>query len=1757
MSHTERISNTHILFSALPPSHRAEAHRLAVALQVPCNPTALTRLLTRAANGLANYSLDDVEGVTQIGHAVRVLRHWQTYAKTANGLSEFYLAPLDRDRAAANPALGSKSTHPLYAALVMPPLSAAEEILYSRIVGAAVALAVRHGAQDLDDQHRASMLAEEARQRAEGVFPVLQNIGNRLPAAMPHESAVNLAHNYLRVRGIASSSSLAASERSLLRHWLRALDSIGGSATGKGLLKRVGPDPGQSQIAVEVDDDDDKTASILCPRAERNVDSDRDAEPEVDPVAIGPDTPPDVAPPQNEEAQLQSQRAWTVATRTGAMLPLSWNAFTAHELDVLHEHLTDLPNDIGAAIIRSGLACGLRPRAIADALDSGQCPDGFQLKDSASHHIVERALAATQLKRQIRPTGDNRFLAADGQVTISGPPILRPTGTYSAALDQTLVAIRKDHRLRLSDGRVARTLVMDFIKARPDTYVADIALNASTLQGLSGAPYYSSVRADQLARSIEHTKHRTRAQIQSSGNLIGSHGIPTVKTLQSSIQSLSQLVENGRTSLNSPPDLARFHNCFVGLELLLLMFASGHRLVTDPFPHEDCLLDSGHFVVADKISTPSHATRLTVASELAKKQWESHRSHLRELSYRMANFDAPDADQVQGVVDGITPVSAPFFFFLTDDLRVETVTPKSFRSHLGSSWELPDSAHRQYMSYALREAGCSPELIHAHLGHWLRGDAPFGPTSLLRPSQLVSALSDPIDRTLSSIGLIPRSGLPVAGVYRRHAADTYAPVPCSPLGPIRRSNARTPASTQDTFVDEIFAATCWNHGVDITSSNPSAIPRGAVTSARDVISQQFGNESDGLKRALHRLRRICLGLRSKGWGIWIPGSPYSPADSRPVLADFSGRSARIAKEIQVAFHNWLASTVDNLHPTQLHATALLSSVLRGGLLLECNWSRFLRALRDGSWRVESVDWLELGESQKSGHRYLGDAVTRALVRRASMVDPQRSPAELIVVANRLLRSFCRDIKRPDPVKGVHGASLRIDSLTQILPCLTDRYATQVSGMTLAHMRGDVCSYSTTPQHLVRQLTGKRFETSAAYAAPEPDRTFFERPARGITTVEKINPWVKEFLGILQDSQTLSSISHNSRQQARRRHKRRTELLMQLTAFRSRLTQGTCPASLLRLVEYAIHLTEHGGLQQEKLAPSTIQDYAGLNVREFIRCLGSNDPAELDGDERTLIYQRLLKQSDSPTSWAKRLRYFDLYLQAEYDADPADWRSIAPDLPTSESGVYDYLTVADINRLDIIATSLDGGDQLSTAAAASVRLLSRTGIRSGETYRLTSTDLAPAPLAYIRVENKASGEVKTRSGIRHAAVMSLPSLGELDPPLILQSLFNSIDSHSDRPLFAGTDASPRVSRSRLLHRMQACICAATGHSRSRPHHCRHSIASHGALLAMGMPHPLTQKIFGGISADEYERAHATLQLQLTGRSDTTMLWRIALPQTVGHREFATTIEHYIHLADVILAVEVDEISGNVPPALAASLLDISPNAYYQARDRAKRNNASADFHELLLERRSSTAAPKGEEFPKLTDVAPEVSFGVSQSLADASLVHLAAMVGAVYGGAAQADLVRCYSATESQAKALLDSVQDMQLFLGGKVRALQGQRAETPALLSADLGRACHLLKKPGASESWNSTECRKHAGRLLACWRPSHRHFDCPNELAQTAVQTWLRFAGLQPLESHKGDSAILSFRGSSTADGLVLSALVLVAYFVELQSRLRERLAS
>jgi hypothetical protein len=157
------------------------------------------------------------------------------------------------------------------------------------------------------------------------------------------------------------------------------------------------------------------------------------------------------------------------------------------------------------------------------------------------------------------------------------------------------------------------------------------------------------------------------------------------------------------------------------------------------------------------------------------------------------------------------------------------------------------------------------------------------------------------------------------------------------------------------------------------------------------------------------------------------------------------------------------------------------------------------------------------------------------------------------------------------------------------------------------MKGDISTYSTTPEHFVRQLTGKRLATVAEEAKPDPSSTLDDLPVRRTTEQVKTHQQIDEFLRILNSAQADSETEHSVEEKRRRRHKRRSDIIVQLGAFRSKLRDGGCRVSLYRLVQYAIHLATRGGLQEEELAPSTIQEYAGTHAKEFVQCLGPRRP----------------------------------------------------------------------------------------------------------------------------------------------------------------------------------------------------------------------------------------------------------------------------------------------------------------------------------------------------------------------------------------------------------------------------------------------------------------------------------------------------------------------------------------------------------------------
>ena len=109
------------------------------------------------------------------------------------------------------------------------------------------------------------------------------------------------------------------------------------------------------------------------------------------------------------------------------------------------------------------------------------------------------------------------------------------------------------------------------------------------------------------------------AQARAAGHKVVFTGRKEAET--AAVAKTTAALSVARSTTNTAEGLSRFHNLFVLRELLLLMTGTGHRLVVDPFPCNDCLVaEDDLMIISDKVSTPSHETRVAVASNHCLKQ---------------------------------------------------------------------------------------------------------------------------------------------------------------------------------------------------------------------------------------------------------------------------------------------------------------------------------------------------------------------------------------------------------------------------------------------------------------------------------------------------------------------------------------------------------------------------------------------------------------------------------------------------------------------------------------------------------------------------------------------------------------------------------------------------------------------------------------------------------------------------------------------------------------------------------------------------------------------------------------------------------------------------------------------------------------------------------------------------------------------------------------------------------------------------------
>jgi integrase len=199
-------------------------------------------------------------------------------------------------------------------------------------------------------------------------------------------------------------------------------------------------------------------------------------------------------------------------------------------------------------------------------------------------------------------------------------------------------------------------------------------------------------------------------------------------------------------------DYVDFHNNFTLYSYVLLSYATGHRLVIDPFSKGlDFIENINGVVIYDKETDINHTGRISILGKIGWAQYEHYRAHLLKLSNKIYSENPGLRSQILDCLDG--KETLPFLFLLERDGKsVKHISINEISlSKIIPDWQLPLNTHRHYLSTNLRRLGASAELIDYQLGHFQNGTKALGITSTFSLNAFSEKLTPAIDSLLSSI----------------------------------------------------------------------------------------------------------------------------------------------------------------------------------------------------------------------------------------------------------------------------------------------------------------------------------------------------------------------------------------------------------------------------------------------------------------------------------------------------------------------------------------------------------------------------------------------------------------------------------------------------------------------------------------------------------------------------------------------------------------------------------------------------------------------------------------------------------------------------------------------------------------------------------------------------------------------------------------------------------------------------------------------
>lgn len=226
------------------------------------------------------------------------------------------------------------------------------------------------------------------------------------------------------------------------------------------------------------------------------------------------------------------------------------------------------------------------------------------------------------------------------------------------------------------------------------------------------------------------------------GVFIGSAYNPRIESV---IEGVFELVKNlsSRAKPTSNEAIIEYHNIYTLYVVLFIGFSTGYRAIKDPFPEAPNIdEETGLCVISDKDGADFYNSRLVWLPEILIEQLDKYREHRRVIrSYLLNNNE--NLEHLSGL---------PELFFLDENFKIEIVRPLTLTPKLKPILDLPVNTNRRFLRSYLKTNGCPTEIIDAFMGHWSRGEEPWGEYSTISYLLIIQELKKYIPPLLNTLG---------------------------------------------------------------------------------------------------------------------------------------------------------------------------------------------------------------------------------------------------------------------------------------------------------------------------------------------------------------------------------------------------------------------------------------------------------------------------------------------------------------------------------------------------------------------------------------------------------------------------------------------------------------------------------------------------------------------------------------------------------------------------------------------------------------------------------------------------------------------------------------------------------------------------------------------------------------------------------------------------------------------------------------------